>query len=222
MQIFANHHVLSPQSGVIEATIAFVERWLLCLDQDAKRVAMHEEAESNLIAAARNGDEDASRQIIERFQPMLSTQMSRFSRDRNVVEDLVHDVFVEALLSLASFKGKSPFEHWLRKIAVRVGYRHWKRLSREKERLEIIRTEAACTTSEPEQQSAAVEARDQLDVMLAKLSPRDRLVLTLLYWDGCSVAETAKRIGWTQSLVKVQAHRARKRLKKLLEVANEE
>jgi DNA-directed RNA polymerase specialized sigma24 family protein len=42
-------------------------------------------------------------------------------------------------------------------------------------------------------------------------------VLTLIYLDGCSVAEAAEQAGWSQTMTKVQAHRARKKLKKLLE-----
>ena len=56
--------------------------------------------------------------------------------------------------------------------------------------------------------------------MLEMMSHRDRLVLTLLYWDDCTVAEAAELAGWTQTMVKVQAHRARKKLKRLLEEIN--
>lgn len=180
-----------------------------------------EEVEANVISAARNGDEDAFRQIVDRYQSTLTTQMRRFSGDRQVVEDLVHDVFVEAFMSLGSFKAKSPFEHWLRKIAVRVGYRFWQSQARDKRRVEKLREESVTATIMTDPPGDAVEAREQLHVMLAKLAPRDRLVLTLLYWDGHSVAEAAKLAGWTQTMVKVQAHRARKRLKKLLEESNE-
>ena len=180
-----------------------------------------EEVEASVISAARNGDEHAFRQIVDRYQLTLATQMRRFSRDRQVVEDLVHDVFVEAFMSLGSFKAKSPFEHWLRKIAVRVGYRFWQSDARDRRRIEKLREEAASTTIITDPPSDAVEAREQLHVMLAKLAPRDRLVLTLLYWDCHSVADAAKLAGWTQTMVKVQAHRARKRLKKLLEESNE-
>ena len=75
------------------------------------------------IAAARGGDDDAFRRIVQRYQSTIATQMQRFSRDPTVVEELVHDVFVEAFVSLNAFRHRSPFEHWLRKIAVRVGYR---------------------------------------------------------------------------------------------------
>ena len=222
MQGVQTHPELSLRSLAIQAFAIFGDQRPLYVHQTSTREANTTKAESRLIADARGGDEDAFRRIIERFQPTLTVQMSRFSRDRTVVEDLVHDVFVEALLSLANYKGRSPFEHWLRKIAVRVGYRYWKQQAREKRRLEVVREEAVINTNDPTSHSAAVDAREQLDVMLARLSPRDRLVLTLLYWDGCSVAETAERVGWTQSMVKVQAHRARNRLKKLLEASDDE
>ena len=58
--------------------------------------------------------------------------------------------------------------------------------------------------------------------LLAQLRPRDRLVLTLRYLEGCDVAETARRTGWTKSMVKVQSGRARKRLEKLFTQAEKE
>ena len=60
-----------------------------------------------------------------------------------------------------------------------------------------------------------------MHALLARLPPRDRLVLTLIYLDGCSVAEAAELTGWSQTMTKVQAHRARKKLKKLLEGTND-
>ncbi len=65
------------------------------------------------------------------------------------------------------------------------------------------------------------EAAELLHKMRAILSPRDRLVLTLLYWEGFSVAEIANQTGWTKTMVKVQAHRARARLRKKLEQAKQ-
>jgi RNA polymerase sigma-70 factor (ECF subfamily) len=54
-------------------------------------------------------------------------------------------------------------------------------------------------------------------VALEQLPPRDRLVLTLLYLESRSVAEAAELAGWSESMVKVQAHRARQKLRALLE-----
>jgi len=58
-----------------------------------------------------------------------------------------------------------------------------------------------------------------LDVerLLARLSAEDRFVLVLLDAEGWSVKEISDRLGWTVSKVKVRAHRARKRLRELLD-----
>ena len=41
-------------------------------------------------------------------------------------------------------------------------------------------------------------------------------MLTLMYLEELSIADVAERTGWSQTMVKVQAHRARKKLKRLL------
>lgn len=61
------------------------------------------------------------------------------------------------------------------------------------------------------------QAAELLHRVFERLAPRDRLVLTLRYLEQCDVAETARRTGWTQTMVKVQTLRARNRLRKLLE-----
>ena len=68
----------------------------------------------------------------------------------------------------------------------------------------------------------AAEAAETLHNLLGQLPPRDRLVLTLLYLEELSVAQAAEQTGWSRTMVKVQAHRARKKLKKLLEAAGEQ
>lgn len=178
--------------------------------------------ESAEILAAVNGDSDAYRRIINRHQPTIARQISRFSRESLVVEELVHDVFVEAFLSLPRFKGDAPLEHWLRRIAVRVGYKYWKTQAKQRRQTAEILQSDELRRRLVEMPSEPVEANDLLYDVLARLSDRDRLVLTLIYWDDCSTAEAARLTGWTQSLVKVQAYRARNRMKKLMEELDNE
>lgn len=127
-------------------------------------------------------------------------------------------MFVEAYLSLKSYRLRSPLIHWLRKIAVRVGYRYWKRRSREREATVLLsEIEDGLERLSYGPITDARAASETLGDLLSLLSLRDRLVLTLLYWDGCTVAEAAELAGWSRAMVKVQAYRARKRLKQLIE-----
>ena len=178
--------------------------WFQTRDQPAARLGADLD-----IAAARHGDGDAYARIVRRYQPTIARRMTRFARSAADVEELVHDVFVEAYFSLQRYRGDAPLEHWLQKIATRVGYRFWKR--RASERKTVTLEEHVAATAEREADDV-----EPLLIAVAKLPPRDRLVITLMYLEGHSVAEAAALSGWSQTLVKVQAFRARAKLKKFL------
>ena len=58
--------------------------------------------------------------------------------------------------------------------------------------------------------------------LMEQLSPAARMVITLLDIEGRSVKEIANLTGWSLSLVKVRAFRARKEMRKLLEKMNQD
>ena len=173
-------------------------------------------AEFEDVRQSRQGDSDAYRRLIERHQEHVSGILWRFSRDRIVHEELVQDVFVEAYMSLRSYRGTAPFEHWLSRIATRVGYRYWKQAARRRETENFTIEEWDQVAEGSQEQMDPSEAASLVHRLLAQLPPRDRLVLTLRYLEECDVAETARRMGWTQGMVKVQALRAKKKLEKLI------
>ena len=187
-------------------------------------------AELEDVRQSRQGDSDAYRRLIEQHQAHVSRILWRFSRDRLVHEGLVQDVFVEAYLSLGSYCGKAPFANWLARIATRVGYRYWKQMARLRETesftLEewdsVIDTRGNSGPNETMEEMDPSQAASLVHRLLAQLRPRDRLVLTLRYLEGCDVAETARRTGWTRSMVKAQSRRAKKRLEKLVAQAGKE
>ncbi len=133
----------------------------------------------------------------------------------------MQDVFVEAYLSLGTYRAEAPFEHWITRIATRIGYRFWKETARRRQSEpftaadwdRVTGDEDVLDTLEPEDAAALLHG------LLAQLPPRDRLVLTLRYLEECDVAETARRTGWTQTTVKVQTLRARNKLRKLMETS---
>ena len=172
------------------------------------------------VAAALAGDERSYRAIVEEHQPMVARLMWRFTRDPLKLEELVHDTFVQTYLSLPKYRGTGPLGGWIRTIAVRAGYRHWREKLKDKDK-EVLNEQMALEPwkqhghDTPEESPEA--AHRALYEALAQLPPRDRLVLTLLYWENCSTDEAARLSGWSGSMVRVQAFRARKKLKKLLE-----
>ena len=212
-----------------------VERWLVplvcgfadsaCGTQQRDQSSTTAVAEIEDVRQSRQGDSDAYRRLIERNQEHVSRILWRFSRDRLVHEELVQDVFVEAYMSLRSYRGKAPFANWLSRIATRVGYRYWRQTAR-RHKTESFSLEEWDSVADPREPGSNEmdpgRAAALVHRLLAMLGPRDRLVLTLRYLEGCDVAETAHRTGWTRGMVKVQSLRARKRLGKLFAQAGKE
>ncbi len=173
-----------------------------------------DDADARDIRASLAGDSDAYGRLLGRYQQEIARRMWRFTRDRGELEELVQDVFVEAYLGLRRFRGCSPFLHWLNRIATRVGYRFWKR--RRQARVELPLQDWDELAEADSQPLEAREAAEKLHELLGQLPPRDRLALTLLYLEELPVAEAAERAGWSRTMMKVQAHRARKKLRALL------
>lgn len=184
------------------------------LSQDESEAAQIDAAD---IAATLEGDGEAYRRLIQRYQGEIALQMRRFSRDLGERDELVHDVFVEAYRSLPSYRGTSPWLHWLRKIAVRIGYRSWRQKRGREGEVVLSPEDWDCLRGRAPPPEDAVEAAELVHAVLAQLAPSDRLVLTLMYLDGCTMAEIASRAGWTLLGTKLRAFRARNRLRKLLE-----
>ncbi len=169
------------------------------------------------VAAALAGDELAYRRLVERYQNVIGEQMHRFSRSIAVRDELTHDVFVEAYFSLRTYRHSAPLLHWLRKIAVRVGYRYWTKNRASGNEVALSEHDWQQFKAVVPNSGLASDAAELVHKLLARLSPPDRLVLTLIYLDGCTVAEAADRAGWSVTGTKVQAFRARNRLRNLLE-----
>jgi RNA polymerase sigma-70 factor (ECF subfamily) len=165
------------------------------------------------VRATLAGEGDAYERLIRNHQETIAAYMWRFTRDRREWEELIQDVFVEAFLSLNTYAGRAPLLHWLKRVATRVGYRFWK--TRRGRREFPLPTDADVTLATSDSAEAVQHAAELVHWLLARLGPRDRLVMTLAYLEECSVQQTAELTGWSQSMVKVQTHRARRRLAKI-------
>ena len=200
-------------SQPLNETVNAVVARLFSLRQDADSNATHT-AEFEDIRQCKNGDSDAYRRLIERHQTSVSKLLWRFTRDHTEHEELVQQTFVEAWMSLPGFRGDAPLAHWLARIATRVGYNYWRHLGRQKTTPlpdEILEGLAHVDAESFDVQHAA----ELVHRLLAALPENDRLVLTMRYLEQCSITDTAYRLGWTQTRVKVQTHRAVAKLKQL-------
>lgn len=168
-------------------------------------------SEEAWIAAAKNGDERAFGKLVKQHERRVFRLAGRFFRRREDVEDLAQETFLTAWSKLGTYRGDAPFEHWLTRLCLNLCYARLRKKSPAEEPFEgSLGEKEEAAESDP---TARLEVRR----LLARLAPEDRFILLLLDGQGWSVAEIAEQLGWTKVNVKVRAHRARKRLRSLVE-----
>ena len=171
--------------------------------------------DERIIQSVLQGDINSFSKLVQMYQKRIASRLWKFTSDPSSHEEMVHDVFVDAYKSLSKFRGDGAFISWLLTIATRRGYRFWKEKKRRTRNIELTENHAHTDSSQWEKLSAD-ESAETLRELLSQLPPRDRLVLTLTYWEQCTMAETAEQVGWSLTMVKVQVHRAKKKLKNLI------
>lgn len=182
--------------------------------------------DARVLSQIRAGDVDAYARLITKYQGRVAGIVSGHA-PRERVTELTHEVFVRAYRSLSGYRGASPFGHWLAKVAVRTCHDFWRAEYRRRERPEselsdecraFVEEAAALETSEAAEETASRrEAAELLAWAMDRLSPTDRMVVTLTHLEERPVAEAAELLGISVPNVKVRAFRARKKLRALLD-----
>lgn len=84
--------------------------------------------DADLVEAARGGSTDAFAAIYDRHAPGVARALASFAGpDRDLVEDLVQEVFLRVVRGLPSYVPTRPFVNWLYTIALNVGRNHVRR-----------------------------------------------------------------------------------------------
>lgn len=168
------------------------------------------------------GDEDAARSLVQRLYPTVIKSVRYHLPRRTSEEDLVQAVFLKVFKNLSQYSGLVPLEHWVSRIAVNTSinqlkHEHvrpeWRMSDLSEDQETVVQQLASTHDALPEDQSAL--ARELVEALLARLKPAERLVIRLLHLEERSVKEVSLLTGWSVSLVKVRAFRARNRMRGL-------
>src|SRR4030095_4695535 len=86
--------------------------------------------DGELVERARQGDREAFRVLVERYQRKVAALALGMLRNREDALDIVQDTFTKAYQSLDKFKGDSSFYTWIYRIGVNLCIDHQRREAR--------------------------------------------------------------------------------------------
>ena len=128
------------------------------------------------------------------------------TRDHQLAEDLVQTALLKAAKSWERIEG-AP-EPYVRRILYTENISWWRRRR-------LVET-ATTPDDDFARPGPDVELRVTLERALDQLTPKQRTVLVLRYYEDLTEAETARELGCSVGAVKSQTHHALKRLRQSL------
>lgn len=183
-------------------------------------------SEAALVAAARQKDEDAVRELIRRLNPRLFRVARGIVETNAEAEEAVQEAYLAAFTTLDCFRGEARFSTWITRITLNAA-RMRRRASRpheeydtvieDKEIQNRVLTFPGVETDRPDAALGRSQMRGLLEQAVAELPEEFRLVFLLREAEGMSVLAIARDLNLNPITVKTRLFRARRRLRAMLE-----
>lgn len=168
------------------------------------------------LAAA--GDMAAFEELYRSHHRRVYSLCLRMTRNISDAEDVTQEVFVQVYRKLKTFRGEASFKTWLHRLTINAVLMHFRKPVVRREQAtkdESIPIGLVGGTQNPARMS--VVDRIALDDAIRKLSPGYRAVFILHDVEGYEHGEISKILGCAIGTSKSQLHKARLKLRCLLE-----
>jgi RNA polymerase sigma-70 factor, ECF subfamily len=185
--------------------------------------------EAMLVIAAQAGSKDAFEELQKIHWFRLYRTVLRITRSREDAEDALQDTFLRAYLALGKFEGRSKFSSWLTRIAVNSALMSTRR-RRARQEVSIEHSfesdDAAMSFDIRDSGLNPEQIYDQHQRCLGtframqRLDPKSQAVMRIWTLQEWSMKEIAQTLGVSQSAAKTRLLRARRRLRRSLNLAD--
>lgn len=168
--------------------------------------------EEQLTQRLKEGDNEARKELYERFAGKLLSLVQRYVGNRDEAEDVLHDAFILVFtdrIRLFTWRGNGSLEAWMR----RVFTNHVLSYLAHQRHLEVDDVDHLPDTPDDEDDNSPGVDMEVVHRLIGELPTGYRTVLNLFLIEGWSHAEIAEKLGIGESTSASQYLRAKKMLK---------
>ncbi len=173
---------------------------------------------AELLADCRRGDRQAFEELVRLTHRRVYSLAYRLTGDRTEAEDVAQEAYLRMFRGLAGFREEARFETWMHRIVTNCAISMLKRRGR----FGDVLAEEPADVPVPDSTAPRLADRDALSRAMATLPEGQRVVLLMKDVYDLSCREIGEEVGIEEGAVKVRLHRARKRLKELLDDTHEQ
>ena len=171
-----------------------------------------------LTQASANGDMTAFEEIYNRHHRRVYSICLRMLQNATEAEDLTQDVFIQLHRKIGSFRGDSAFTTWLHRMTVNQVLMHFRKRNVKFEKTtEEGETPVQIVSGTANPLKMPVVDKIAIEHAIEQLPPGYRNVFVLHDVEGYEHEEVARILGCSVGTSKSQLHKARLKLRKLLQ-----
>jgi RNA polymerase sigma-70 factor (ECF subfamily) len=179
-------------------------------------------SEGQAIALAQRGDHAAFEYIYKAYCKRVYSVCLRMIRNPAEAEELTQQTFLQLFRKIGTFRSESNFSTWLYRVTVNVVLLHMRHRKPAAAVVEDLEQYTANEEGKLKQGSGGASRSNLVDRINLKraisvLSPGCKQQFILYDVLGYKHSEIAERLGCSVSNSKSQLHKARKRLRRLLQ-----
>ncbi|MEM9824490.1 MAG: sigma-70 family RNA polymerase sigma factor [Bacteroidota bacterium] len=170
--------------------------------------------ESQLWEAIAKGDEEAFRQIFEHYYAHLYRFGMRFAFDPALVKDAIQEVFFDLWKQRSQLSTVNNHQAYLlQMLKYKLSRANQKKRDTEARKIESTASSGPSYESLLIAQQESEEQQQKLERAFLQLSPRQREIIRLRFFEGLSYDEIAQRSDVRKRTIYNQIHEALKVLK---------
>lgn len=170
-----------------------------------------------LVLRCQEGDGEALKALIARWQPRFGRLAWRLTREREAARDVVQDTWLAIVRGLRRLDDPARFRAWAYRIVTHK-CADWTRRRAARRSLEHdMRDAVGSKEARPPNGMDSEDDAGLLRGALVSLPDDQRAILSLHYLDGMGVREIARVLDVPEGTVKSRMYHARNRLKQALE-----
>ncbi|HCF95748.1 MAG TPA: hypothetical protein DEW46_11850 [Verrucomicrobia bacterium] len=163
-----------------------------------------------LVARINNGDEEAFRQLYERYKDWVLRLAIRLTGDPELALDVLQETFIYVLSKFPGFELRARFKTFLYPVVRHTSIR----LSQQSRRWQTFGEGPGAVEIPVEDQPSAAARLDEFEQMLRGLSEPMRELLILRFVDGLDLQEISQVLEIPLGTVKSRLHHAVDRLRR--------
>ena len=168
------------------------------------------EADPGTLAAARGGDRQAFRALVESLTKEVYNMAYRVTYNEADASDLSQEIFVTLYRNLGRYDPERPFAPWFRRVVTNTAINYRKRQRPHRALPDTL------ASDEPTVEGLSAEEMRVLEDALKQLPAEYRLAVGYYYYQGLEVVDIAAAMQVPVGTVKTWPFRAREALKERL------